>query len=395
MAYKPVGVESDGSFPTRVMNRLKTLIRTTNSEDLGNGSSTLRAEIVSLIEANSGDGAVISVAGRDGEVVLTSTDITNFVEAAQDAVAAMLAGASGVTLNYNDAANTLTITGGGSGGLDEEAVRDAIGVALVGTGYISVVVNDAADTITITGSQALTDALAGKAASAHTHASTDISDSTSFGRALLTAASVAAQKTLLALTKSDVGLANVDNTADTAKPVSTAQSSALALKAPIANPVFTGTTQTGALYNSGARRGARAAASANVSISSSDVEYQDIDAAGANRTVSLSSSSPSGYTWTITKMDSSANTVTVSATTINGSAAPVVLTKQGDFVTVISTTTAGAYTAAASRIGGPPQPAGAALTSSDGSVLDVRKVTQAQYDAISPKVATTVYFIAG
>lgn len=43
------------------------------------------------------------------------------------------------------------------------------------------------------------------------------------------------------LTKSDVGLANVDNTADTAKPVSSAQQTALNLKAPLASPTFTGT----------------------------------------------------------------------------------------------------------------------------------------------------------
>ena len=38
-----------------------------------------------------------------------------------------------------------------------------------------------------------------------------------------------------------VGLGNVDNTADSAKPVSTAQATAIALKAPIASPTFTGT----------------------------------------------------------------------------------------------------------------------------------------------------------
>jgi len=41
--------------------------------------------------------------------------------------------------------------------------------------------------------------------------------------------------------KSDVGLGNVDNTADSAKPVSTAQQTALDLKANIASPTFTGT----------------------------------------------------------------------------------------------------------------------------------------------------------
>ena len=43
------------------------------------------------------------------------------------------------------------------------------------------------------------------------------------------------------ITKSDVGLSNVDNTADSAKPVSTAAQSALDLKAPLASPTFTGT----------------------------------------------------------------------------------------------------------------------------------------------------------
>jgi hypothetical protein len=48
-------------------------------------------------------------------------------------------------------------------------------------------------------------------------------------------------KTDLALVKGDVGLGNVDNTADTAKPVSTAQQTALDLKANLASPTFTGT----------------------------------------------------------------------------------------------------------------------------------------------------------
>ena len=43
------------------------------------------------------------------------------------------------------------------------------------------------------------------------------------------------------LVKSDVGLGNVDNTADASKPVSTAQQTALDLKANLASPTFTGT----------------------------------------------------------------------------------------------------------------------------------------------------------
>jgi len=47
--------------------------------------------------------------------------------------------------------------------------------------------------------------------------------------------------TVSGITKSMVGLGSVDNTADTAKPVSTATQTALDLKAPLASPTFTGT----------------------------------------------------------------------------------------------------------------------------------------------------------
>ena len=43
------------------------------------------------------------------------------------------------------------------------------------------------------------------------------------------------------VTKSEVGLGNVDNTSDVNKPVSTAQQTALDLKANIESPTFTGT----------------------------------------------------------------------------------------------------------------------------------------------------------
>lgn len=53
--------------------------------------------------------------------------------------------------------------------------------------------------------------------------------------------SVAGRQGVVVLTSSDVGLGNVNNTSDAAKPVSTAQQSALDLKAPLASPTFTGT----------------------------------------------------------------------------------------------------------------------------------------------------------
>jgi hypothetical protein len=53
------------------------------------------------------------------------------------------------------------------------------------------------------------------------------------------------------LVKGDVGLGNVDNTSDANKPVSTAQQTALDLKANLASPTFTGTVTTNDLAVSG------------------------------------------------------------------------------------------------------------------------------------------------
>lgn len=52
--------------------------------------------------------------------------------------------------------------------------------------------------------------------------------------------SVAGKVGVVTLTKSDVGLGNVDNTSDADKPISTATAAALAEKAPLASPTFTG-----------------------------------------------------------------------------------------------------------------------------------------------------------
>ena len=52
--------------------------------------------------------------------------------------------------------------------------------------------------------------------------------------------SVAGRVGEVVLTKADVGLGNVDNTSDANKPVSTAQQTALNLKANLASPTLTG-----------------------------------------------------------------------------------------------------------------------------------------------------------
>lgn len=103
--------------------------------------------VASGATANQTDAYLLSRANHTG--TQSSSTISDFTEAAQDAIAALLAGVSGVTLSYNDAGNTLTVTGPGSSSALAEDIRDAIGIALIGSGLITVAVNDGADTITI------------------------------------------------------------------------------------------------------------------------------------------------------------------------------------------------------------------------------------------------------
>lgn len=63
------------------------------------------------------------------------------------------------------------------------------------------------------------------------------------GAQVNTVDSVAGKTGVVSLVKDDVGLSSVDNTSDAAKPVSTAQQTALNLKANLASPTFTGTVE--------------------------------------------------------------------------------------------------------------------------------------------------------
>ena len=71
--------------------------------------------------------------------------------------------------------------------------------------------------------------------------------------------SVAGQTGVVTLAKADVGLGNVTNTSDANKPVSTAQQTALNLKANLASPTFTGTVNAATITASGAVTGSNLA----------------------------------------------------------------------------------------------------------------------------------------
>lgn len=57
----------------------------------------------------------------------TDTDITNFDEAAQDAVGGIMVGAGTVTVTYNDIGNTITVSGSTSGGVSDHGGLSGLG----------------------------------------------------------------------------------------------------------------------------------------------------------------------------------------------------------------------------------------------------------------------------
>ena len=85
------------------MHRLYSATAPTSALELTlRGGDVVEVDVVSL----PGSGAVSSVAGRTGDVVLSSADLTDFVEAVRDIVGAMVVGAGGT---YDDAAGTITL----------------------------------------------------------------------------------------------------------------------------------------------------------------------------------------------------------------------------------------------------------------------------------------------
>jgi len=151
-------------------------------QDGASGGTPLSAARLNTIEAGLAAAAAVA----------DSAAAASTVEAVQDVVGGLIKAGSNVTVAYDDANGTFTInatggTGGGSGGtVDAESVRDTIGAALVAGTGIQITVDDAGDTITIR---------------------------------------------VANLTKSMVGLDQVDNTTDLNKPVSNATVDALNLRA--------------------------------------------------------------------------------------------------------------------------------------------------------------------
>jgi hypothetical protein len=176
------------------------------------------------------------------------------------------------------------------------------------------------------------------------------------------------------LSSSDVGLGNVDNTADSAKPVSTAQQSALNLKAPIDNPTFTGIV--GGVTKSMVGLG-------NVDNTADSAKPVSTAQATADTAVQNYAVQRANHTGTQT-----ANTISDFATEA---------AKYGPVTSVASKT--GAVALGTADISGLDALLAKTVYSNESGIsgasqiLNIVTLTQAAYDAIATPQATTLYVI--
>lgn len=143
-------------------------------------------EVATQAEVDAGTAGTLAVTAATLASRLTTFTGT-LPELIRDTIAGALVAGTNITITPNDAGDTITIaaSGAGGGGITTEDAVDATAAALVGGSNITVTYDDTANTITI--------AVSG-------------------------------------LTKTSVGLANVDNTSDANKPVSTLQAASIATK---------------------------------------------------------------------------------------------------------------------------------------------------------------------
>lgn len=133
---------------TSVALSLPSFITVTGSPVTSSGTltGTLATQSANTIFAGPTTGSPAAPTFRtlvaDDIPTITSTKISDFNEAVDDRVSALLVAGTNVTLTYNDVANTLTISASASPYTDENA-QDAVGNILVSTDTVNFIYDDA------------------------------------------------------------------------------------------------------------------------------------------------------------------------------------------------------------------------------------------------------------
>ncbi len=248
-------INDDPAFFTSVANNLATHESdTTNVHGISDTAELSTKEFAANLLVNAtktnivitGDKNGLTITAENGVADSTTDDLaegsTNKYftdERAQDAVNTALVAGTGITKTYDDSANTITLSVN-SAVLDEMS-QDAINSALSAGSGITKSYDDNANTITIAVDTStiqarvadVSDTEIGYLANVTSDIQTQINSKAPTASPTFTG-------TVSGVTKSMVGLGNVDNTSDANKPVSTATQTALDLKANLAGATFTG-----------------------------------------------------------------------------------------------------------------------------------------------------------
>ena len=226
--------------------RIKNGIVVEGSTATVNGHDVLTEALVDakgdLLVASSADAVTRLAAGQNGYILTANSEATNGVEwAAPLAVGSFETSITFEGATANDNETTLQVT---------DPTEDRIITLPDATGTI--VLKDTTDTLTNKSVSLSTNTITGTLAEFNTALSDDnfvsLAGTETLTNKTLTSPVI---NTPTGITKTDVGLANVDNTSDADKPVSTATQTALDLKAPLASPTFTGTVNAADLTLSG------------------------------------------------------------------------------------------------------------------------------------------------
>jgi hypothetical protein len=180
----------------------------------------------------------------------TRTQVASLLTNATKTNIAITGDKDGLTITAENGvadSNTDNLSEGGTNKyFTDERAQDAIGNALgTGLSYNDTTGAISVDTTTIQARvNNITDTEIGYLDGVTSAIQTQINDKLNSGTAATTYAPInspAFTGTVTGVTKTHVGLSDVDNTSDAAKPVSTATQTALNLKANLADPTFTGT----------------------------------------------------------------------------------------------------------------------------------------------------------
>ena len=232
-----VALGNDENFSTSVANSIATKAPIESPTFTGTVAGITKS-MVGLGNVDNTSDANKPVSSATQTALNLKANTADIAELAQDAVNTAIVAGTGLDKTYDDLANTITIdidstvtTNDGSQTLTNKTLTSPVintptGITKSDVGLANVNNTSDANKPISTATQTALDAKLASATAATTYA--PIANPTFTG-------------TVAGITKSMVGLANVDNTTDAGKPVSTATQTALDLKAPLANPTFTGT----------------------------------------------------------------------------------------------------------------------------------------------------------